>query len=179
MSAIRKEVYLSEHAFLSLLVSTIEVNPKETYGVLVGYRERHRYFVEYAIPYQTAERYASYVYRNERAHEKMVRFLGDLAKFRPIGDFHSHPDIGVCPSDEDKQQMSPTDIYLIIGCDKKCRELPWNYNRDGTLSGTTRDYLMKIRAFYATDIEKGLIRYAPVICPFALGYRKLAKGLLD
>ena len=38
MSNIRKEVYLTEHAFLSLILSTIEVHPKETYGVLVGDR---------------------------------------------------------------------------------------------------------------------------------------------
>ena len=179
MSSIRKEIYLSEHSFLSLLVSAIEVHPKETYGVLLGYKQRNRFVVEYAIPYQTAERHQSFVYRNERAHEKMVRFLGDLAKVRTIGDLHSHPDTNVRPSDDDKEQMSPAEIYLIVGCDKKLREVPWNYNRDGTLSGTTRDFLIKIRAYYATDLDKELIRYAPVLCPFALGYRKSAQVLLD
>jgi proteasome lid subunit RPN8/RPN11 len=179
VSTLRREVYLSEQAFLSLLISTIEVSPKETYGVLVGYRQRNRYVIEYAIPYQTAERHASYVYRNERAHEKMVRFLGDLAKVHPIGDFHSHPDTNVSPSDDDKEQMYPTEVYIIIGCSQKTREVPWNYNRDGTLSGTTQEHIIKIRAYYPTDLERGLIRYAPILCPFALGYRKHANGFID
>lgn len=179
MSNIRREVYLTEHAFLSLILSAIEVHPKETYGVLVGYRERNRYIIEYAIPYQTAERHSSFVYRDEQAHKKIVRVLGDLAKVRAIGDFHSHTDTNVSPSDDDKEKMSPSEVYLIVGCDKKLREVPWNYNRDGTLSGTTRDNLVKIRAFYPTDLDKELIRYAPVLCPFALGYRKPAQGLID
>ena len=179
ISTLRKEVYLTEHAFLSLILSTVEVHPKETYGVLVGYRERNRYIIEYAIPYQSAERHQSFVFRNEKAHEKIVRILGDLAKVRTIGDFHSHPDTSLTPSDDDKEGMSPSDVYLIIGCDRKLREVSWNYNRDGTLSGTTKDNFIKIRAYYPTDLEKGIIRYAPVLCPFALGYRKSAQGLMD
>ncbi len=175
----RREVYLTESAFLSLVVSAIEVTPKETYGVLLGYRERNRYIIDYAIPYQTAERHTSFVYRNEKAHEKMVRFLDELSKVRPIGDFHSHPNTYVKASKEDKQQMSFSEVYIIVGCSRKTREIPWNYNRDGTLSGTTSDFMIKICAYYPLNVERKTIRYAPVYCPFAIGYRKSLSGTID
>ncbi len=175
----RREVYLTESAFLNLVVSTIEVNPKETYGVLLGYRERNRYIIDYAIPYQTAERHTSFVYRDESAHERMVRFLDELAKVRPIGDFHSHPNTYVKASPEDKEQMSSSEVYIIVGASRKVREVPWSYNKDGTLSGTTSDFMIKICAYYPVDIEKKTIRYAPVFCPFAIGYRRPLTGPID
>lgn len=174
-----KEVYLSENAFLSLVVSTIEVTPKESYGVLLGMKEWNRYIIEYAVPYQTAERHTSFVYRNEKAHERMVNFLGDLANVRPIGDFHSHPTALVTPSIEDKEHMSYSEIYMIVGCSRKTREVPWHYNKDGSLSGTTSNFFIKICAYYPIDVEKKIIRYAPVMCPFAIGFRHPASGVVD
>src|SRR3989304_4082877 len=50
------EVYLSENAFFGLLVSTIEVFRRECFGILLGHSTSERVFVEFAVPYQTANR---------------------------------------------------------------------------------------------------------------------------
>ena len=50
------EVYLSENAFVGLLVSTIEVYRRECLGILLGHREPDRIMVDFDVPYQAARR---------------------------------------------------------------------------------------------------------------------------
>ena len=46
------DVYLSDKAFLGLVLSAIEVYKKECMGALLGYNAYNRIVVKYAIPYQ-------------------------------------------------------------------------------------------------------------------------------
>jgi len=49
-------VYIYETAFLSIVLSSVEAYKKECYGLILGYRTDKQWRVEYAVPYQTAER---------------------------------------------------------------------------------------------------------------------------
>jgi len=50
------KVYLSENAFMGLLISSAEVFKRESLGYLLGYRLHDRFIVEYAFGLQTARR---------------------------------------------------------------------------------------------------------------------------
>ena len=50
------EVYLSENAFVGLLVSTVEVYRRECFGILLGHREPDRIMADFVVPYQSAVR---------------------------------------------------------------------------------------------------------------------------
>ena len=50
------EAYLSENAFVGLLVSTVEVYRRECFGILLGHRESDRIMVDFVVPYQSAVR---------------------------------------------------------------------------------------------------------------------------
>jgi hypothetical protein len=50
------KVYLSEHAFMGLLLSSAEVFKRESLGYLLGYRLDDWIIVEYAFSLQTARR---------------------------------------------------------------------------------------------------------------------------
>ena len=58
------KVYLSENAFMGLLLSSAEVFRNESLGYLLGYRLDDRFIVEHAFSLQTARRRRSFIGRN-------------------------------------------------------------------------------------------------------------------
>ena len=64
--------------------------------------------------------------------------------------------------------MEPKTIYIIIEVNDKRKSVPWNYNDDGTLSGTTDDYYFKIVAHYLSPQNK--VKRANIFCPYAIGF---------
>ena len=49
-------VYLSENAFIDLLLSAAEVYKRESLGFLLGYKPEGRFIIEHAFSFQTARR---------------------------------------------------------------------------------------------------------------------------
>ena len=47
--------------------------------------------------------------------------------------------------------MSPDQLTVIIVVNDKRRSSPWQYNGDGTLSGTVDDYHFRIGAYYLDE----------------------------
>ncbi len=168
------DVYLSEDAFWGLLISAIEVYKKECYGYLIGYRDENSVFiVEHALSHQSARRYNTGVIENKRAIRRMKKFLSNIPPLTLIGDFHSHAGWGdlkavPTPSAQDVLQMEPKTVYIIIEVNNKRKSVPWNYNDDGTLSGTTDDYYFKIVAYYLSPLDK--VKRANIFCPYAIGF---------
>ena len=140
------EVYISANAFWALLISAIEVYKRECFGLLLGYRDSNNiYIVEHAISYQTANRSHTSVEKNGRASRRIDKFLGNLPHLSLIGDFHSHTGWGDLKgvgnlSTQDIYDMSPDNLYIIIVANDKRRSGAWQYNGDGTLSGTVDNY---------------------------------------
>lgn len=168
------EVYLSEDAFWGLLVSAIEVYKRECFGFLIGYRDANNVFiVEHALSSQSAKRYNTGIIENKRSARRIKKFLSNISPLSLVGDFHSHAGWGdmkavPTPSDQDIRQMAPNTLYIIIEVNDKRKLLPWNYNDDGTISGTTDDYYFKIVAYYLNGISRA--KRANIFCPYAIGF---------
>jgi proteasome lid subunit RPN8/RPN11 len=112
-------VYLSENAFIDLLLSSAEVYRKECFGLLLGYKLEDRFIVEHAFSVQTANRKHKGVEYKRKNHKKIEPILARFNKLQKIGDFHSHTQFGptkglAFPSDEDITSMVHDNIYLIV-----------------------------------------------------------------
>lgn len=162
------QAYLSEHVFWGLLVSAIEVYKKECYGMLLGYRGEDRFIVEDAIAVQKAERHSSWVKAKDSSFRKLLSFFDNLPHLDLIGDFHSHPNALPTLSREDVDSMRPGDLAIIVEIRDRAREQFWRYNEDGTLSGSTDEYFLKVAAF--TRDRKGKTKAVEIVCPFAIGF---------
>ena len=169
--------YISQNAFWGLLLSAVEVYNRECFGLLIGYRDRkgpeEMFIVEHAIPFQTAARRRRTVASNPRAHKRIEKFLQSIPHLSVIGDFHSHTMWGYSraashPSDTDLEGMKPENVYVIVSINDRLRVVPWKYNDDGSLSGTTDDHHFRLTAYAAqTDAPA---RRVPILCPYALGF---------
>ncbi len=170
----RMEVYISSNAFWALLISAIEVYKRECFGLLLGYRDGgNSYIVEHAISYQTANRRHTSVEKNGRASRRIEQFLANLPHLSLIGDFHSHTGWGDLKgvgnlSTQDLIDMVHGNLYVIIVANDKRRSAPWQYNGDGTLSGTVDDYHFRLGGYYLDEYSRP--KRANIFCPYAIGF---------
>src|SRR5688572_20871126 len=168
------DVYISANAFWALLVSAIEVYKRECFGILLGYRDSSNiYIIEHALSYQTAHRKHTSVEKNGRASKRMEKFLANLPHLSLVGDFHSHTGWGELkgvgiPSVQDITDMTPEQLSLIIVVNDKRRTSLWQYNGDGTLSGTVDDYHFRIVAYFLDAASRS--KRANIYCPYAIGF---------
>lgn len=166
-------VYLSENAFLDLLLSSAEVYKKECLGFLLGYKLEDRFIVEHAFSVQTANRRHKGVVFNKKNHKKIEPILARFNKLQKIGDFHSHTQFGSnkglpIPSSEDIKEMMPGHIYLIVAINNNEKTMPWGENRDGTISGSIGDFFFKISAHFLNGLNA--VKRAKIHCPFPPGF---------
>ena len=169
--------YISQNAFWGLLISAVEVYKRECFGLLIGYRDRRgpeeMYIVEHALPFQSAGRKHRGVVSNPRAHRRIDRFLRAIPQLSVIGDFHSHTMWGYSraasrPSDTDLEGMTSENVYVIVSVNDRLREVAWNYNDDGSLSGTTDDHYFRLTAYTVTATREP--RRTTILCPYAIGF---------
>jgi len=184
-----EQIYLSEQAFLGLILSAAEVYGRECYGLLFGYSLPGKTIVEGAIAYQTAERKFSQVALYERQHRIIQRVIHEFPKHAYVGEFHSHPffrgaagEAGFGP--EDAFGISEPEVQLVIAINPRRRTVTWSTNRDGTLSGTLAGHHFRLAGYRVLPRpgEAGtrrkkrrrkkdrprLVR-ARVYCPYAVG----------
>ncbi|GAB4536499.1 MAG: hypothetical protein Fur0020_04520 [Thermodesulfovibrionia bacterium] len=167
------KVYLSENAFMGLLLSSAEVYKKESLGYLLGYRLHDRFIVEYAFSLQTALRRRRGVIFRKEDHKKIAPILSSFVKLQIIGDFHSHTPYGESkglpiPSAEDVRGMEPENLYIIIAIDKQGITRHWRENKDGSISGSMGDFFFKISAYFYPHAEAMPLK-AHIYCPFPPG----------
>ena len=113
------KVYLSENAFMGLLLSSAEVFRNESLGYLLGYRLDDRFIVEHAFSLQTARRRRRGVMLRNRDQKKIEPILANFVKLQIVGDFHSHTQYGgrkgvPVPSPEDVKEMEKDKLYIIV-----------------------------------------------------------------
>jgi len=168
------DVYISANAFWALLISAVEVYKRECFGILLGYRDNSNiYIVEHAISYQTAQRRHTSVEKNGRASKRIQKFLDNLPHLSMLGDFHSHTGWGDLKgvgnlSDADVYDMAADTVSIIIVANDKRRSSPWQYNGDGTLSGTIDEYHFRIGGYYLDANSRP--KRANLFCPYAIGF---------
>ena len=169
------EVFISENAFLAMVVGAVEVFHRETLGILLGYKTENAFVVQNAIAYQTSERYPTEVQRDDHAHKRIKSFLENVkSPAKIIGDFHSHTQFGESkggfqPSNEDIDEMKNGQVYLIVEINTKSKARGWDYNLNGTMSGTVGNYFLKLAAWYRNE-KNGKPKLAKIKCPFGLGF---------
>lgn len=166
------KVYLSENAFIDILLSSAEVYRKECLGFLLGYRLEDRFIVEHAFSFQTANRKHKAVVVHEKNHKKIAPILSRLDKLQIIGDFHSHTQFGPSkglpiPSEEDIAGMEQGQIYVIVAINNNEKTLDWGENRDGTISGSVGEVFFKVSAYF---VKGESTKRAKIHCPFPPGF---------
>jgi len=169
------KVYLSENAFMGLLLSSAEVYKKESLGYLLGYKLQDRFIIEYAFSLQTARRLRRGVQFHESNRRKIKPILLNFSKLQIIGDFHSHTPYGdskgvPVPSPEDIMSMEKDNVYIIVAINELSRFRAWRENSDGSISGSMGNFFFKISAYFCPDVERPP-RKSPIYCPFPPGLK--------
>lgn len=172
----RKTVFIQQTAFLSMVLSSVEVFHHEALGVVLGFAGEDQFVIEYAIPYQTARKGLSWVAPRPRRVARIERIL-DHHPVNVIGDFHSHTDLGelraLCtPSGEDIADMGEGKIHLILALNETKRRSPWIHKSDGRISGTLEGYRITIGAFHLLNGAAYKFVRANIVCPSATGIRE-------
>lgn len=155
-----------------MILTAIEVYHKESLGILLGHRTPDGFVVEYAIPYQTAEKGLSWVELKPERAERLQKVL-DRLPISLIGDFHSHTELGdlkaqAIPSKVDIADMDEGNVYLIVAINDGVRHQRWKWNQDGTISGSLNSYHIKIGASICTKNGRWKFEKAKIHCSFAM-----------
>jgi len=166
------EIFLSDKAFMGIILSSVEVYKLECHGALLGYQTQGRIIVEYAIPFQASERKYSEFTPNWRRELKVIELLPQLVHLQKLGYFHSHPQFGNTRgnpelSDLDKDFMDEVETEIVVAINDAKKTLPWKEVRNG-LSGTIGKYHIKVAGFYKR--KDGKIKQYRVVCPYAVGF---------
>jgi proteasome lid subunit RPN8/RPN11 len=173
-------VHLSQTAFLSVVLSSVEAYKKECYGLLLGHRTARQWRVEYALAYQTATRGHTTVAPHSGRDRRVRVCLPQLCDYEVLGVFHSHPAWGRCralarPSAADVRTLLPGELDLIIAVNDARRARRWNYRDNGrALAGTVSAFSLKMAAFYKPPIRDlsldSPVRRTLLRCEYALGF---------
>lgn len=165
-------VFLTDKAFMGLVLSTIEVYRNECLGSLLGYNLRNRIVVDYVLPYQTAKRKFTEVEPNWKRESRVQEILPQLLHMKHVGYFHSHTQLGGSRasaglSEEDVASIIPTQIEIIVAINDSKKKVQW-YSTAKELCGTIGSYHLRIGCHYKT--KNKTIKHYPLQCPYVLGF---------
>ena len=167
------EIYLSENAFVGLLVSTIEVYRRECFGILLGQSTPGRALVDFVVPYQTANRKFREVHVDLMRSQRVEDAVRTTSRWKSLGDYHSHPMYGTARttttlSKVDRKFFKDGNVAVIVAINDSARQQRWDYVRGGGVSGTINGYNIRIAGYHKSD---GTIERAPIHCPYAIGFK--------
>jgi len=167
------DIFLSDKAFIGILLSSVEVYKKECLGALLGMQTQGRIIVEHAIPFQAvAKRTFSEVKPNWRKELKVNEAIPQLMHLQKLGYFHSHPQFGdkrgrTSLSKADKESMQETEIEIVVAINEAKRSSWWTESGK-ELSGTLNGYKIRFAGFYKK--KDGKIKKYRIVCPYAVGF---------
>ena len=166
------EIFLSDKAFMGIILSSVEVYKNECHGVLLGFRTPGRIVVEYAIPFQSAKRTPSEVVPNWRRELKVIEMLPKLIHLEKLGYYHSHPQWGRSRglpelSETDEEYMREGEVEIVIAINDSKRTSPWRSKK--RLFGTIGKYHITIAGFYRRKRDMRIAEYR-ILCPYAVGF---------
>lgn len=167
------QIFLSHEAFISIILSSVEVYKRECLGALLGMQTQGRIIVEHAIPFQAVKkRTFSEVESNWRKELKVNEVIPKLIHLQKLGYFHSHPQFGdkrgeAGLSPADKKSMQETEIEIVVAINDSGKSLAWAPSRNG-LVGTLGQYHIRIAGFYKK--KSGKIKSFKILCPYAVGF---------
>jgi len=167
------EIFVSDKAFMGIILSSVEVYRNECHGVLLGFRTTGRIVVEYAIPFQSAKRKPTEVVPNWRRELKVIEVLPKLIHLQKLGYFHSHPQWGGMRgvarlSAADKDAMKSGEMEIVIAINDAKRKMTWHESRNRLL-GTIGKYKITIAGYYKRTSDNRIVQYR-IVCPYAIGF---------
>lgn len=167
------DIFLSDKAFMSILLSSVEVYKNECHGALLGYQTPNRIVVEFAIPFQSAERRPSEVVPNWRRELKVIEVLPLLAQLQKLGYFHSHPQWGKTRgksqlSSQDKEYIDEGDLEIVVAINDARKSVSWRQSKN-KLSGTIAKYNITMAGYYKRKKDSRIMLYR-ILCPYAIGF---------
>jgi len=167
------EIFLSDKAFMGIILSSVEVYKNECHGALLGIQTPGRIIVEYAIPFQAAERKFVEVTPNWRRELKVIEILPKLIHLQKLGYFHSHPQFGnkrgvASLSEADKDYMQGGEAEIVVAINDAKKSLRWRESKNG-LSGALGKYNIVIAGFYKRKKDGRIMNYR-VLCPYGVGF---------
>lgn len=172
-------VYISETAFVNIVLSAIEVYRKECLGILLGHKiGKNKFVVEYAVPYQSADRKYAEVKLKTMREKRLKNNLRFLTYISEIGDFHSHCNATTELSNIDIEDMKldKTNISIIIAVSDQKKRLPWQILKNGDISGNIgNDFSIRLSCYYF-DKGKNKPFKAQIICPYALSFEPIQEN---
>lgn len=150
-----KEVIINTDALLSLILSSIEVYKRETFGIILGTKKGKVVRVMRAIPYLTAKRDYEYTSINIHRERRINSALAFLTAQKILGDYHSHPEgPDLLGKHDRKELMKMNEEYVaILVSVKKIRPAQkskkWKNNqRDLSICGPIANkYFIKVYSF--------------------------------
>jgi len=172
------EAYLSENAFVGLVVSTIEVYRRECFGVLLGHREAERIMVDFVVPYQSARRKFQEVHMDWQRGQRVQDAVRTTSRWELVGDYHSHPMYGgrratTRLSGVDIKDFHAEGTSIIVAINDGHRKQCWRYVKGGVISGAINDYAIRMAAYHK---DGDAIVRVPLVCPYAVGFMAKTKG---
>jgi hypothetical protein len=167
------EIFLSDKAFMGIILSSVEVYKNECHGALLGVQTQGRIIVEYAIPFQAAERKFAEVTPNWRRELKVIEVLPSLIHLQKLGYFHSHPQFGkkrglAKLSELDKDYMEEGEAEIVVAINDAKKTVRWTESKNG-LTGTLGKYHITLAGFYKRKKDKKIMNYR-ILCPYAVGF---------
>jgi proteasome lid subunit RPN8/RPN11 len=172
------EVYLSENAFIGLLVSTVEVYRRECFGILLGHREPERIMVDFVVPYQSAKRKFQEVHMDWQRSLRVAEAVRATSRWELVGDYHSHPMYGSKKattrlSKTDVQDFRPAGTSIIVAINDAHRAQRWRYVEGGLIAGSINGYSLRMATYHKGEET---ITRVPLVCPYAVGFMAVTKG---
>lgn len=157
---------------MTLVAAVAEGFKNEVGGIVFGdeFRSTKKMYVKQVIPLQTAKRkYSSVKFHPERT-ERVLDLWDNLTTHWPLGWFHSHPAYGNIsydpePSDEDINDMNPSEIELIVAIKEAKRRTKLGYCKEGKrVSGAVGKYHIEIAGWCIDDDDE--VGEVDVWCPY-------------
>lgn len=170
------KVVLTEEAFRSILLSTVNMYPLEWFGLLVGHTDLCDALVEEVVPILSARSAYQYVRPYGEKLDRVVKLVPRMMAGRELlGDVHSHTGTerhraGPAPSRIDLGKSDEGRTYVIAAINPQHRKQRWRRNSDGSLSGTLGGYHVRLGAYQLTGRPGNRWVCVELICPFALGF---------
>ncbi len=166
------KVVLKKQAFVAMLLSSMEVYRKESFGVLLGKRKAKDFFVDNAVSFQSATRDYEYVSIDQKSERRMNSGLQFLSADEVIGDYHSHAEFPDRLSPHDKKELLESAdksmknyVAILVVVKRTNSYLFWGQNSDKSISGSVGlKWLVRIRAFVVND--EGKITGVKIKCDY-------------
>ncbi len=182
-------VYIEKEPFLNMVIASIETFKRECLGLIFGTipsRNRNYFVITNVVAIQLAKKRKNSEVDQSNGSKKRMQGIFDKYPhiYRPIGDFHSHPEWGdikrlpsLSDADVDDMAKQNLQICIVVKISTINKErIVWEQAQDGGIRGSLGKYKFHINVIRLIKGNKQqcLLTQAPAAVKAlnrALGYK--------